>query len=132
MSYNQIQDSDMTKCIHHCLNTYRTCLETLHYCFSNHSVHATAPLISTLQLCADASNLSAKAMIADSEFHQQSCELCFEVCQKCAEELELFAGDSTLLKAAEICRQCARSCRGMAGMIARVQTEKASSQRSLS
>jgi len=131
MQYNQIQDSDMTKCIHHCLNTYKTCLETLHYSLS-HSQSSSSDLISILQLCSDACNLSARAMIADSEFHQQSCELCFELCQKCAEECERFPNDTILSKAAEICRQCARTCRGMAGMTARVMTEKDKARPTLS
>lgn len=111
-----MQDSDMSHCIKNCTSCYRVCLETLHHCLSQKKTHFQGKHIELLQICADSCDLALKMMIADMEFHHQSCELCFEVCASCAEECERFTEDQEMLRCADICRKCAESCRAMAGM----------------
>jgi hypothetical protein len=112
-----IQDSDIVKCIKSCLNCSRVCLETLAHCLSKgKNGIATGKHLSVLQLCADSCQLSARMMIAESEFHHQACELTFEVATGCADLCERFADDEVMKHCAEVCRRCAESCQYSAGM----------------
>jgi len=124
MPNHQIQDSDVTKCINLCLTCARSCLETFHYCLEEKGTAFSGKHLALLQYCIDACQLSAKLLIGESEFHHQSCELCFEVCNACAVECERYEYDDVFLNCAEICRKCAESCRAMAGMTVRVPREE--------
>ncbi len=118
-----IQDSDMTKAINNCFNCHRSCLETLSHILSQKGGRVNNEHISILQMCADVCDLSAKMMIQDSPFHHQSCELCYELCEACAEECEKYADDPVFQRSARNCRQCAESCRGMAGMTVKIKPQ---------
>lgn len=111
-----MQDSDMSYCINMCATCYKECLETLHHCLGQKRTHFQGKHLELLQICAESCDLALKMMVADMEFHRQSCELCFEVCFACAEECEKISEDEVLLHTAEICRKCGESCRAMAGM----------------
>jgi ferredoxin len=95
---------------------------------SQKSTHFLGREIAMLQLCADTSDLSAKMMIAEMPFHNQSCELCFEICDACAVECEKYPEDPEMLRCADICRQCAESCRGMAGMTVHMKMDTGAQQ----
>ncbi|WP_374029344.1 four-helix bundle copper-binding protein [Bdellovibrio bacteriovorus] len=120
MPINQIQDSDTAKCINSCLSCARICIETLHYCLDQKGTAYSGKLLALLQFCSDACNLSAKLMIAESEFHHQACELSFQLCDTCAVECARYEGDDVIEMCAEACRDCAEACRGMAGMTVRM------------
>ena len=120
----QMQDSDMTRCIDNCMNTARTCLEAIHYCLNEKGF--AGKHIELMQTCVETCHLSTRLMIADSEFHHQACELCFEVCDACAAECENFVEDEMLTRVARACRKSAESCRGMAGMTVRVSSRSSS------
>jgi hypothetical protein len=122
MATNPMIDSDMARCIRNCLTAHRACLETLHHMLSQKSTKFQGREITLLQLCADTCDLSAKMMIADVPFHHQSCELCFEICDACAMECEKYPDDHEMSRCADLCRQCAESCRGMAGMTVNAYT----------
>lgn len=110
-----LQDSDVTRCIKNCFSCYRVCLETLHHCLSEKDTHFQGRHLAIMQMCADACELAAKMMIADIQFHRQSCVVAFELCEACAEACERYESDMEMKKCADICRQCAESCRGMTG-----------------
>lgn len=116
MTTNPMVDSDMARCIRNCFTAHRACLETLHHMLSQKSTRFQGKEIALLQLCADTCELSAKMMIADVSFHHQSCELCFQICDACAVECESYPEDREMQRCADLLRQCAESCRGMAGM----------------
>ncbi|MGZ3806423.1 MAG: four-helix bundle copper-binding protein, partial [Pseudobdellovibrionaceae bacterium] len=87
------QDSDTAHCIRNCFSTHRVCLETLHYCLTQKRTHFQGRHIALLEMCAEACELAAKAMIADIQFHRQSCVLAFELSLACAEECEKYVED---------------------------------------
>ncbi|WP_413290909.1 four-helix bundle copper-binding protein [Bdellovibrio sp. HCB337] len=119
-----MQDSDLAHCIKNCFACHRVCLETLHHCLSQKSTHFQGKNLELLQMCAESCLLSARMMVADLEFHHQSCELCFEVCLACADECERFTEDPEMLRCADVCRTCAESCRAMAGMTVKVSASE--------
>ena|SRR5437868_6944505 len=124
-----LQDSDTAHCIKNCFTCHRVCLETLHYCLSQKNTHFQGRHIAVLQLCAEASELSAKMMIADIPFHRQSCVLSFELSNACAEECERYEDDAEMRRCAEICRNCAESCRGMMGTAVNIPRSTSASGR---
>lgn len=131
MGTDFIQDSDTTRCISNCLGTSRACLEALHHVHSKKGIHVSGKVMELLQLTADTCQLSARMMIANLDFHHQSCELCFEICKATAAECAKYGEDELLVCAAELCRRCAKTCADMAGMTvfasARVSQEASSS-----
>lgn len=122
MPINQLQDSDVTKCIKNCLSCERVCLETFHYCLENKGTAFSGKHLSLLQFCVETCRLSARLLIAESEFHHQACELTYEIATACAIECERYEGDDVFKHCAEVCRRCAEACRGMAGMTVRIPT----------
>lgn len=123
MPINRIQDSDLAKAINNCIACSRSCLETFHYCVTQKGTAFSGELLSLLQYCSDACQLSAELMIGDSEFHHQSCELCFELCKSTAVECERYSDDRIFNNCAKVCRDCEESCRAMAGMTVRMQPQ---------
>lgn len=119
---HQMQDSDMSRCIANCMMTERQCLETLAYCLEEQGTAYSGKHIQLLQTCVETCNLSVRLMSMNSQFHQQACELCFEVCDACALECERYEDDEIFSACAEACRRSAESCRGMAGMMVRVKS----------
>lgn len=125
MRANPLQDSDVSKTINFCFTTYRSCLETLNYAQEEGTRFYQADLFHLLQLCADTCDLTARSLISGADFGTQSCELCFEVCLRTAEECDRFSDDHILAKCGEVCRRCAQFCRGMSGMTVRVTPTQA-------
>ncbi|WP_413612712.1 four-helix bundle copper-binding protein [Bdellovibrio sp. HCB-110] len=124
MPTHPMQDSDITKCINNCLNCARSCLETFHYCLEEKGTAFSGKHLSLLQFCVDACRMSAQLLIAESPFHNQACELSFELCQACAIECERYEYDEVFQQCAAVCRRCAESCRAMSGMTVRVPREE--------
>jgi hypothetical protein len=78
--------------------------------------HAETSHIRLLLDCAEICQTSANFMLRMSNFHNQTCGVCAEVCEHCARDCERFEDDEMMQQCAEACRSCARSCREMAGM----------------
>ena len=110
-----LQDSVVTRCIKNCFSCHRVCLETLHHCFSQKDTHFQGRHLAIMQMCAEACELAAKMMIADIQFHRQSCVVAFELCEACAEVCGRYENNAEMKKCADSCRQCAESCRGLTG-----------------
>lgn len=110
-----IQDSDTARAINVCLSNHRVCLETMHHCLSQKMTHFQGRHVAMLGMCAEACELAAKMMIADIQYHRQSCVLAFELSLACVVECEKYGEDEAMLRCAESCRTCAEACRGMMG-----------------
>ena len=66
--------------------------------------------LSILRDCLDICYLSAKFMARESEFHFKTCELCAEICLKCAAVCETQTSNLQMLECAKRCRECAETC----------------------
>ncbi|MGZ3769512.1 MAG: four-helix bundle copper-binding protein [Bdellovibrio sp.] len=104
---------DLEKCINDCLECHRACEQTIPYCLQEEKLLSSRELIQILSNCADICRTSAHFMMWNSTFHKRTCEICSEVCAKCAQECEHFPNDPILKTCAEICRRCFYSCQKM-------------------
>lgn len=105
---------EMLQCIQNCSDCHRICLETVTYCLQQGGHYAEATHIRTLLDCAEICQTSANFMIRGSEFHPQTCGVCAEVCERCAESCAQMGNDTQMQACADMCRRCAASCRQMA------------------
>lgn len=68
-------------------------------------------------VCIDACYVSVKMMAADSQYAEQYCKICAEVCDYCAGQCA--EHDHEHCQAcAKACRECAEACRKMMGAMA--------------
>lgn len=124
MPSHQIQDSDITAAVNSCFTCARSCLEAFQYCLDEKGTAFSGKHLSLLQECVDSCQLTARFLVAESSFYQQSCELTYEVSLACARECERYEYDDVFRRAALNCRRCADACRGMMGMVVRVSGEE--------
>jgi hypothetical protein len=116
-----IQDSDTAKCIKSCMSCAKACFEALHFLLASKvSTALQGRDIATLQMCADACNVSSRMMLLELPFHHQACELSFELSRACAEICERY-DDPAMVRCAEACRHCSETCRGMAVMTVKMR-----------
>jgi hypothetical protein len=101
-------------CIDLGTDCYKICLETIQYCVEKGGKHADASHLTLLQNCKTVCQSMTELMITGSEFSQELCGICADVCIRCAESCEaISASDSQMKKCAEICRKCSESCLSM-------------------
>lgn len=105
----------MRQCIESCLECSSVCIETISHCLEKGGKHADPHHIALLQDCADICETSARFMLRGSDLHSRACEVCADVCNRCAESCEALGADEFMQRCADVCRRCAESCREMAG-----------------
>lgn len=103
----------MRDCIDNCTSCHGICLETVSHCLEQGGRHADSQHITMLLDCAQICQVSADYMLRGSNLHQQTCAVCADVCERCAQDCGQFTEDF-MLRCAEECRLCAQSCRDMA------------------
>lgn len=111
MTQYKSQVGDPQSCIDSCLKTYEVCTRTL---AAGLEINEDQDFITSLQLCAQASQLAAQSMLLDSELHVKACGLCADFCEEVADLCEDFE-ESEMRYCAEVCLKCAKSCRAMMG-----------------
>lgn len=124
MANHPMQDTDITRAINNCLNCARSCVETFQYCLEEKGTAFSGKHLSLLQFCVESCQLTARLLIAESNFYHQSCELCMEVCKACAVECERYEYDEVFKRCAANCRRCAESCRGLTGVTVKINAEE--------
>jgi hypothetical protein len=108
-------NQELQNCIQECLSCHSTCLATVQYCIQKGGKHAEKQHIQLLLACAEICQTSANFMLAGSEFHTRTCEVCAEVCDACEKSCRQMADDEVMKACAEACKRCAESCRKMSG-----------------
>jgi hypothetical protein len=107
--------AEMKRCIDECLSCYRVCMETLIFCIAQGGRHAEPRHLQLLMDCAEICRTSADFMLRGSELHVETCAVCADVCERCAQSCDAMGDDATMRACAEACRRCAESCRTMSG-----------------
>ncbi|MCW6076570.1 four-helix bundle copper-binding protein [Clostridium sporogenes] len=103
------------KCIDECNKCAQACYECFKACLNEPDVNARKNCIGILAECAQMCQMSSSMMSMDGEFTKEHCQLCATICDKCAQECEMFKDDHCQ-KCAQECHICANECRNMAGM----------------
>ncbi len=111
MPHLEIVSQEMKDCAETCNECSVSCIETVAHCLEKGGEHAKRDHITLLQICADICQVSARAMLFGSKFHEYICRACAEICEACAENCASLEDNAC----AEVCRRCASSCRKMSG-----------------
>lgn len=103
------------QCIERCLQCYKICLDTLHYCLRQGEEHAKPDHIFMLQDCAEICLMTADFLIRKSPNHAPLCEVCEYICNECAEDCERdeWHDDTQMIICAQTARDCANICKEM-------------------
>ena len=105
----------MHECIDRCSDCHDVCEATVAYCLNKGGHHAVVAHIRTLLDCAQACDTSRDFMLRGSDLHHETCRVCGDACDRCAESCGRMAEDEVIQRCAGECRRCAESCRAMAG-----------------
>ncbi|MGZ5279384.1 MAG: four-helix bundle copper-binding protein [Pseudobdellovibrionaceae bacterium] len=108
-------NASMQACIDNCIKCFQICEQTIIHCLTMGGKHVEVEHMKSLQACAEICETSAKFMMLESPFHNQTCGVCAEVCKSCADSCEKLGG-TEMQECADMCRQCAESCEAMAKM----------------
>jgi hypothetical protein len=101
-------------CIDACTGCAQTCLDAaLNHCLERGGEHVAPPHFRLMMDCAEICQLSARLQLGSSEFAEEFCALCAQVCLACADSCDALEG---MDDCAQACRDCARSCETMSGM----------------
>jgi len=102
------------KCIDACAKCAQACFECLKACLNEPDAAARKGCIGMLLECALICQQAVAYMSMDAQYAKDLCKLCATICDKCAQDCDMFKDDHCK-KCADICRQCANECRMMAG-----------------
>jgi hypothetical protein len=120
-------DTQLEECIQQCLECHAMCLAAVGHCLEMGEAHAEASHIRLLLDCAEICQTSANFMLRGSDFHGQTCALCAEICERCAEDCAGFVDDEVMQDCAQTCRGCAEICHQMAAITLPGATQRAAS-----
>lgn len=105
---------------HHCINTCAKCAQACYECFyaslNEQDLHARKKYANILMECAMICQTTAAVLSMNGLYYRQFCQLCAEICEKCALECISFADDSCQ-HCSDICRSCAICCRNLTDML---------------
>lgn len=102
-------------CIDACNKCAQACFECFKACLNEPDVQARKNCISILVECALMCQMSSAMMSMEGQFAKDHCKLCAAICQKCAQECEMFKDDHCQ-KCAQVCKECADECNKMSSM----------------
>lgn len=105
----------MQSCIDACKDCTQACYECFDECLNEPDLIARKGCLSILIECAKMCEMSIGTMSMNGQFSKEHCNLCSTVCDKCADECEMFQ-DNHCQKCADICRMCADECKKMGNM----------------
>jgi len=94
-----------------CIKAYKATLNCLRHCLTSGENHRNQEHITLLKECSEVTHLASSFLIDGSEFKNQICSLCAEICIECAESCESIDAHDPIMKSCAIsCRECAESC----------------------
>ncbi|WP_255398794.1 four-helix bundle copper-binding protein [Nitrosovibrio sp. Nv6] len=106
-------DQSMQTCIAACDNCHQTCLQAaMNHCLESGGRHVEAGHFRLMMNCAEICQTSLNFMLSGSQYSNQVCRICAEICDACAKSCEQLDG---MDDCATACRECAQSCREMSG-----------------
>lgn len=104
-------------CIEACVRCAQECEHCTMACLQEDDVKQMARCIRLDADCAEICWGAASYMSRGSEFAQEICRVCAEICDACGDECNKFDMDHCQ-RCAKACHDCAEECRKMAGVAA--------------
>jgi hypothetical protein len=100
--------------IRKCLVAYKATHSCLKHCLVSDEKHHKHGHITLLKECSEITNLTSSFLLEGSDFKNQICNLCAQICIECAESCEAIdPHDQKMSDCARSCRECAESCMSM-------------------
>jgi hypothetical protein len=72
--------------------------------------------IELTRVCAEVCRTAITIMSQSSQFAEQFCILCAEICQECSDECGKYKYKDHCQQCSEVCYECAQSCRELTGI----------------
>lgn len=111
MHHEQVP-AELNECIRLCLDCYRSCQQTASvHCLEAGGKHVEPQHFRLMLSCAEVCRASAALMLNNSPQHAMQCGVCADICRECARSCREI-GDMDDCVAA--CEACADSCERMA------------------
>ncbi|HEY9751159.1 MAG TPA: four-helix bundle copper-binding protein [Allocoleopsis sp.] len=104
--------TELKTCIEACTACHNMCLEAMTYCTDRSCKYLDASMMSMLRDCAEMTMMCINLISDGSEFAGRTCQLCAEMCFKCAiacDEMQ----DAKMTEYAAIFRHCAEQCKAI-------------------
>lgn len=101
-------------CIDACIQCAQECEHCAHACLGEQDVKKMAECIRLDKDCAEVCWSAAGFMSRGSQFVQQICAVCADICEACATQCRKHKMDHCQ-RCADACERCAEECRQMAG-----------------
>lgn len=99
-------------CIEACVRCAQACEHCANACLDEHDVEKMADCIRSDRDCAAICWLAAGYMSRGSQFIEDVCRLCAEICETCAAECRKHEHEHCQ-ECADACERCAEECRKM-------------------
>ncbi|MDB6005859.1 MAG: ferredoxin [Prosthecobacter sp.] len=110
---HQSSNPKLEKCIQECLQCHHICLEmAMNHCLQAGGQHTEPTHFRLMLNCAEICQTSANFMLSGSDLHHLTCQVCAEVCKRCADSC---ASVGEMDECVQACRSCAETCAQMAG-----------------
>ncbi|MGN6546412.1 MAG: four-helix bundle copper-binding protein [Aureliella sp.] len=103
---------EFQSCIQACIECAQACEHCATACLSERDVAKMAPCIRLDRDCAGMCWQAAAFMSRDSQFAQELCRVCADVCEACGAECRKHKMDHCQ-RCADACERCAEECRRM-------------------
>ena len=108
---------EFQSCIAACIECAQECEHCASACLQERDVAKMAACIRLDRDCAEACWGAAAFMSRGSQFAQELCRVCAEVCEACGTECRKHKVDHCQ-RCADACERCAEECRKMSGVAA--------------
>jgi uncharacterized protein Yka (UPF0111/DUF47 family) len=106
------EQNSMQECIENCNECHQLCLETISHYLNLDQKENDTQLLQILFDCAYICQVSADFLIRKSNCHAELCEVCAQICLKCADACNPMKDDQ-FKDCEEACRRCADTCQEM-------------------
>ncbi|MBD1865087.1 MULTISPECIES: four-helix bundle copper-binding protein [Trichocoleus] len=109
--------TELKVCIEVCTDCHNMCLEVMTYCSDRSCKYIDVSMMSMLRDCAEMTMMCINMIADGSEFAGRTCQLCAEMCFKCAIACDEMHDDK-MTEYAAIFRKCAEHCKAIGLMSA--------------
>lgn len=111
---NGADSPDWQTCIRACNECAALCERIAAFCLRGGELPELIRCAVSLRTCADVCHLTARLVAQESEFLQEYCALCAEVCHACRGECLKHSAIDCFRLCAEACLKCDQACQHMA------------------